>query len=773
MRVASTAALALSLLATGRLWAAPPGDSVLPLETIPADGLTPPAIELFSEIPGVRQFRGVMVARPVQPSEAEGANLSPVEAAMRHQAAQRELANYRVLRHFPEVDEYLFEVPEGQNENEVAVGLLTGGNFQYVEPDWLVFPLACPNDPLLNQQWHHSVVGSCLAWNETTGSNSVVVAICDTGVRATHQDLQLNRREGFQVSTGKWESQGGSITDINGHGTNCTGSAAGNGNNGIGISGMGWGLGHRAMRVSDAASGDAAMSSLTSAARVACDTGDRVASVSYSGIGSSSSIETTGAYMRARGSLLVWAAGNDGVDLGGTRNDSVIVVGATDSGDNRASFSNYGGMVDVMAPGVSIRTTSSGGDTAYSYVSGTSFACPITAGLCGLIWSKNPNLTPVEVENILRSTCRDLGAAGVDNVFAHGRINASAALAATPTWDGRDTVAPAPPNSVTGTVTVTGVALTWSASLSDDTAGYRVYRSTTSGSGYAPLHPALLTGRTFTDTSVENGVTYHYVVAAEDASGNLSAFSPQASVDHLVLRPFQAAMAAIEPGLRVRYFDGTGLTSLPNFPAMSPLSGGTVSNVVYASTSGACVGSGLTDNVAAVFDGWVDVPADGAWNWSLTSDAGSRLLVDGQLVVDHDGTHTYTERSATVVTQAGRHAIRLEYFETTGTCGLMLRWTPPAGTPGGGVRVPVPAAQLFHGGTVADLDASDSVDAGDIGALLLQFGQQCTSLDNPCYGGDFGEQGLGHGPCGCPGDLDASGLVDAGDVGMMLLFFGA
>ena len=57
MRTAPTATLALSLLATGPLWAAPPTDSELPLETIPADGLTPPAIELFSEIPGVRQFR--------------------------------------------------------------------------------------------------------------------------------------------------------------------------------------------------------------------------------------------------------------------------------------------------------------------------------------------------------------------------------------------------------------------------------------------------------------------------------------------------------------------------------------------------------------------------------------------------------------------------------------------------------------------------------------------------------------------------------------------
>jgi hypothetical protein len=767
IRIASLLAPLCALLPMA--FAAPPGWDLS--VDLPPEGITPPAIELFSEVPGVRQFRGVMVARPVQAAEAERSSLSPVEAAMRHQAAERELRDFQVLRHFPEVDEYLIQVPEGETENSVAARLMAGGNFQYVEPDWLVFPVACPNDALFNQQWHHSTVGSCTAWNTTTGSSSVVVAVCDTGLRTTHQDVQANRRDGFHVPTMKWESAGGPINDINGHGTNCTGSAAGTGNNGVGISGMGWGLGHRTMRVTDATTGDASLSNLTTAARVACDAGDRVASVSYSGIGSSS-INTTGAYMRARGSLLVWAAGNESTDLGGTRDDNVIVVGATDSSDRLASFSNFGGIVDVVAPGVSIRTSASNGDTSYAYVSGTSFACPITAGLCGLIWSKNPNLSPAEVENILRSTCRDLGTAGVDNSFGFGRISSSAAIAATPVWDGRDTTPPPPPIALTSTAGSSSVALAWTAPSVTDVAGYRLYRSTTSGTGYTQVHAGLLTTRSYTDTSVINGTTYYYAVAAEDTSGNLSVLSTEASAVFFVLQPFTKELAGTSPGLRVRYFDGTGLTALPDFAARSPIASGSVSLVSYPSTAGNCVGSGLADNVAAVFDGWVDVPTDGMWTWSLTSDAGSRLLIDGEVAVDHDGIHTYSEKLNTIFTKAGRHAVRLEYFETTGNCGLMLRWIPPTGAPGAGTKVAVPGANLSQGGVVFDLDESGTIDAGDIAALLLQFGTDCLAAGTPCYGGEFGEQGIGQGPCSCPGDFDGNASVDSGDIGVILLQFG-
>jgi hypothetical protein len=191
---------------------------------------------------------------------------------------------------------------------------------------------------------------------------------------------------------------------------------------------MGWDLSHRMMRVTNSSGGGASFADLTQAARLASDVGDRVASVSYSGAGSST-INTTGTYCRNNGALLIWAAGNDGATLNGNREDDVIYVGATTSNDGLAGFSNRGSLIDLVAPGQSVYTTSNSGNNSYGSASGTSFSCPLAAGACGLIFSADPTLTPVEVENILRAGCDDLGSSGVDNIYGYGRIDIGNSLA--------------------------------------------------------------------------------------------------------------------------------------------------------------------------------------------------------------------------------------------------------------------------------------------------------------------------------------------------------
>lgn len=483
----------------------------------------------FSAVRGQREFSGRLIARPVQGREAAARGLSEAQARILAAEARREVAALGIEREFPEVDEYVVRVPPGQTENGVAARLMATGAFSYVEPDWILFPVNCGNDPLLSQQWHHAAnrLDTCGAWALNTGSPSIVVAICDTGIRVTHQDLLLNRVEGYNVPARKWESQDGLIDDINGHGTLCTGAAAANGNNGLGVAGMGWNIGHRMMRVTDSTDGSASLANLTLAARTAVDRGDRVASVSYSGV-NSSSVFTTGDYVRSKGSLLVWAAGNNNVELSGNREDNVIVVGATDQNDARASFSNFGPLVDLVAPGVGIQTTSRSGDAAYSSVNGTSFSTPIVAGLCALIWSRNPGLTPAEVEGILRSTCVDLGTAGVDNTFGYGRVNAALALGATP-LPGSDTTPPTAPANLVASAGDGVVDLSWNASPEGDVAGYSVFRSV-NGVDYFLMTPALLTVTDWTDGAVLNGTTYQYVVTATDVVGNESLGSAPVSV---------------------------------------------------------------------------------------------------------------------------------------------------------------------------------------------------------------------------------------------------
>lgn len=397
----------------------------------PADAAPPqqdgqPA-QLFVERPGSMEFTGVLNARPIQLQDAARLGLSAAEVVRRRTEARALLMAMPGTRHVEATDEYLVEVPAGETENSLGARLIALGHFQYVTPDWRVYPVAnCPNDPQFTAQWHHAVVRSCDAWDRGTGSPSVVVTICDTGILRSHPDLLLHRREAINILSGLSESQGGAVEDITGHGTACVGVAAANGDNAVGVAGMGWNLGHRMIRVSDQPSGGAFFSDLTAAARRAADLGDRVVSVSYSGV-QDPTIDTAGAYVRSRNALLVYAAGNAGLFLSGARDDNTIVVGATNPGDGRASFSNFGSRVDLVAPGQDIWTTDRSG--GYAEQTGTSFACPMVAGVCGVMWSMNPSASPAQIENALRASCDDLGATGTDDVFGFGRINVQRALA--------------------------------------------------------------------------------------------------------------------------------------------------------------------------------------------------------------------------------------------------------------------------------------------------------------------------------------------------------
>lgn len=218
-----------------------------------------------------RELSGrVIVSRKTEAKlQKEGKTPNEI-AAIRSQGMSEIKKNKVVFESGGEGDFQVVEVGKGK-EAAYIKRLLKGpfGDvFEYAEADYIEYPIATPNDPNLSNQYHHTNMQSYAAWDIATGAdNNVTVAICDTGIDLDHPDLQANRLPGYQATTQTWEVDGGDVSFVHPHGTQCAGCAAAIGNNGVGLSGVGWNFKHRPGRVSDDSGGGASTAVLADCAR--------------------------------------------------------------------------------------------------------------------------------------------------------------------------------------------------------------------------------------------------------------------------------------------------------------------------------------------------------------------------------------------------------------------------------------------------------------------------------------------------------------------------
>lgn len=323
-------------------------------------------------------------------------------------------------RKLAKLNTHIYELPDGVDEVKFMNKLRKDKRFKFVELDRLIEPEQIVTDPSLGNSWALPKIGAPAAWDITSG-DGITIAILDTGVDSNHSDLTANMVPGWNMYDNNADS-----SDIYGHGTKVAGAAAAAANNGQGSAGVAWNARIMPIRIARP-DGMAYISTMAQAIRWAADNGAQVANLSYGGA-DSTTIHNAANYMRSKGGVVVMSAGNTGALLNSPPTDALIVASATSSNDARASWSTYGPLVDVAAPGVSIYTTTNGG--GYSYVSGTSFSSPITAATVALILSANPDLTPADVDEILRTTATDLGEPGFDQYYGHGRIDAARAVEA-------------------------------------------------------------------------------------------------------------------------------------------------------------------------------------------------------------------------------------------------------------------------------------------------------------------------------------------------------
>jgi thermitase len=320
-------------------------------------------------------------------------------------------------------------VPPGEDPEALAARLRQRPDVETAEVDRPVRIAFTPNDPYYGPyQWNLPKIRAPQAWDVVTGTTQVVIAIVDTGVDYTHPDLASSRLWlGWDFA-----NSDNNPMDDEGHGTHVAGIAGANTNNNRGVAGVCWGCGLLAVKVLDA-SGGGYDSWVADGIRYAADWGASsgkrtVINLSLGSPYPSSVLADAVAYAQGKGALIVAAAGNNGLNqlFYPAAYPGVIGVAATDSSDQRASFSNSGSHVDIAAPGVDILSTLNGG--AYAWADGTSMAAPHVAGVAGLVWSARPALTASQVCGALLRTAVDLGTPGRDDIYGYGRLNAEAAV---------------------------------------------------------------------------------------------------------------------------------------------------------------------------------------------------------------------------------------------------------------------------------------------------------------------------------------------------------
>jgi hypothetical protein len=314
----------------------------------------------------------------------------------------------------------VLDLPEQADEAAFANSLQHRPEVEFAELDRILKPAdVTPNDPwFANWEGHLRRIQAPTAWSTTVGSSNIVIAILDTGVDANHEDLAGKIVPGWNTY-----NNNSSTMDVSGHGTAVAGTAAAASNNGVGVASVCWSCRIMPVRVSDM-TGYATYSSIASGLTWAADHGARVANISYI-VSDSSAVTSAAQYFQGKGGVVTSSAGNYSTLSNSLDNPFILTVSATDQFDVIYSYSNTGKNIDVAAPGDSFSTQMGGG---YVSTGGTSYSAPIVAGVAALVMSVNPQLSGDQVQNIVKQSADDLGAAGWDPIYGSGRVNAARAV---------------------------------------------------------------------------------------------------------------------------------------------------------------------------------------------------------------------------------------------------------------------------------------------------------------------------------------------------------
>lgn len=297
----------------------------------------------------------------------------------------------------------------------------------FAEPDFYLQPHIIPNDQYYQYLWGVQKIDCPSAWNYTTGSSDIIVGVTDSGINYNHPDIKDNMwiaPRGQGIHGRDFETDSDNPFDFTGHGSHVAGTIGAVGNNLIGITGVCWNVKLAALKIGGTVFNlAAAVKAIDYANR------NRIPILNNSWGSRFFSASLKYAIDHYNG-LFIVSAGNSGSDNdtnpvypASLNSANIITVAASNRNDALASFSNYGaGSVDIAAPGTDILSTSYYGE--YSYMDGTSMAAPHVAGAAALLKAYRPELTPLEMKNIILSSV-DRKPQFYGRVLTGGTINIS------------------------------------------------------------------------------------------------------------------------------------------------------------------------------------------------------------------------------------------------------------------------------------------------------------------------------------------------------------
>lgn len=361
---------------------------------------------------------------------------------------------------------------------------------EFAEPDYFVHTMVTPNDPQYGSLWGMNNAGNQnfdidgpQGWDIFTGNPNFVIGVIDTGVTMNHPDLAANIwvNPGEIAGNGIDDDGNGKIDDVNGwdfvnndnnptddngHGTHCSGTIAGVGNNGVGVTGVVWRGKIAGLKFLNSG-GSGSISAALSALQYCTGKQIKVSNNSWGGGGFSQAFQNALTASAAVGHVFCAAAGNGGYNNDQTPsypasypNDNVIAVAAIQSNGALASFSQYGlTSVDLGGPGVNI--TSCWLNGGYNTISGTSMATPHVTGVVAAVYGQNPSWTYTQVRNRILSTTRPIASLN-GRCVTGGLVNLRSALV-----DNNNPPTAAISSPSNGTTVTGGASVTFTGSASD------------------------------------------------------------------------------------------------------------------------------------------------------------------------------------------------------------------------------------------------------------------------------------------------------------------